>query len=99
MTIKRPSTRNRDWPYQWVSLFWSFHHLASYLWAAAILVWGLSVCQRFVQNMAYGEMATTFPQESGLPVTQQWADKIGADLYSENAGDAVTRAKAEIAKN
>lgn len=35
----------------------------------------------------------------GAPVTQQWADKIGADLYSENAGDAVVRLKAEIAKN
>ena len=30
----------------------------------------------------------------GAPVTQQWADKIGADLYAENAGDAVSRLKA-----
>ncbi len=27
----------------------------------------------------------------GAPVTQQWADEIGADVYSENASDAVNR--------
>ena len=35
--------------------------------AAAILVWGLSVLQGFVQNLAYAELATTFPKASGLP--------------------------------
>lgn len=29
----------------------------------------------------------------GAPVTQQWAEKIGADIYAENAGDAVARLK------
>lgn len=27
----------------------------------------------------------------GAPVTQQWADEIGADIYSENASDAVAK--------
>ena len=27
----------------------------------------------------------------GAPVTQQWADEIGADVYSENAADAVAK--------
>ena len=27
----------------------------------------------------------------GAPVTQQWADEIGADIYSENASDAVVK--------
>ncbi|WP_406655826.1 B12-binding domain-containing protein [Methanolobus sp. ZRKC2] len=27
----------------------------------------------------------------GAPVTQDWADKIGADIYGENAGDAVSK--------
>lgn len=27
----------------------------------------------------------------GAPVTQQWADEIGADIYSENANDAVAK--------
>lgn len=27
----------------------------------------------------------------GAPVTQQWADEIGADVYSENAADAVSK--------
>lgn len=38
-----------------------------YVSAAAILVWGLSVLQGFMQNIAYAEMATTFPRASGLP--------------------------------
>ena len=29
----------------------------------------------------------------GAPVTQQWADEIGADVYSENASDCVTKMK------
>ena len=35
--------------------------------AAAILIWGLSVIQGFIQNAAYAELATTFPKASGLP--------------------------------
>ena len=27
----------------------------------------------------------------GAPVTQQWADEIGADIYTENANDAVAK--------
>ncbi len=30
----------------------------------------------------------------GAPVTQAWADKIGADIYAENAEDAVTKLNA-----
>ncbi len=30
-------------------------------------MWGLSVFQGFMQNLAYGELATTFPNASGLP--------------------------------
>ncbi|MDV0446762.1 Putrescine transporter PotE [Methanosarcinaceae archaeon Ag5] len=40
---------------------------ATYLWAFAIVAWALSVLQGFLQNMAYGEMATAFPNASGLP--------------------------------
>ena len=29
----------------------------------------------------------------GAPVTQDWADKIGADVYGENASDVVTKLK------
>src|SRR5699024_5274760 len=35
--------------------------------AAAIIVWGLSVLQGFMQNTAYAERATTFSSASGLP--------------------------------
>lgn len=33
----------------------------------------------------------------GAPVTQDWADQIGADLYGENATDAVNKIKALLA--
>ncbi len=29
----------------------------------------------------------------GAPVTQRWADRIGADAYAEDAGEAVKKAK------
>ena len=45
----------------------SIGYFASYLYAFAIIVWGLSVFQGFMQNLAYGELATTFPNASGLP--------------------------------
>lgn len=61
----------------------SIGYLASYVWAVAILIWGLSVCQAFVQNTAYGELATAFPQESGLPgYSQRVFDNNSASNYS-----------------
>ena len=32
----------------------------------------------------------------GAPTTQQWADEIGADVYSENALDCVAKMRAAI---
>jgi len=32
----------------------------------------------------------------GAPVTQAWADKIGADIYGESANDAVSKVKAAL---
>jgi amino acid transporter len=45
----------------------SLGYLPIYVSAAAILIWGLSVLQGFMQNAAYAELATTFPKASGLP--------------------------------
>lgn len=45
----------------------SMGYLPLYMSAAAIVVWGLSVIQGFMQSAAYAEMATTFPKVSGLP--------------------------------
>ncbi len=39
----------------------------SALWAASIVLWGLSVVQGFLQNMAFAELATAFPHVSGIP--------------------------------
>lgn len=33
----------------------------------------------------------------GAPVSRDWADKIGADIYAENANDAVVKLKAIFA--
>ncbi|WP_319508685.1 B12-binding domain-containing protein [uncultured Methanolobus sp.] len=33
----------------------------------------------------------------GAPVTQEWADRIGADIYAENSGDAVNKINALFA--
>ncbi|AOT02964.1 APC family permease [Arthrobacter sp. U41] len=45
----------------------SLGYFPMYVSAAAILIWGLSVLQGFMQNAAYAELATTFPKASGLP--------------------------------
>ena len=45
----------------------SLGYIPLYMSAAAILIWGLSVLQGFMQSTAYAEMATTFTKASGLP--------------------------------
>jgi len=42
-------------------------YTVSFLWAASIILWGMSVIQGFLQNMAFGELATAFPNASGIP--------------------------------
>ena len=55
----------------------SIGYLANYLGSFAILVWALSVLQGFVQNLAYGELATAIPDASGLPGIAQKVFKRG----------------------
>lgn len=45
----------------------SIGYFTNYVWGFSIIVWMLSVFQGFMQNLAYGEMATMFPNASGLP--------------------------------
>lgn len=45
----------------------SIGYFSSYMGTAAILVWFFSIVQGFLQNTAYGELATLFPEVSGLP--------------------------------
>lgn len=45
----------------------SIGYTANYLWGAAVILWALSVVQTIFQNIAYAELATTFPRASGLP--------------------------------
>lgn len=41
--------------------------VSSIIWGLSIVVWSMSVLQGFVQNLAYGEMVTVFPNATGLP--------------------------------
>ena len=41
--------------------------VGSMIWALCIFSWTVGVIQGFVQNIAYAEMVTTFPQATGLP--------------------------------
>jgi amino acid transporter len=55
----------------------SLGYLPSYVSASAILIWGLSVVQGFFQNTAYAELATAFPEVSGLPGFVQHVFRTG----------------------
>jgi len=59
----------------------SIGYFAGYLWSFAIVVWGLSVLQGFMQNLAYGELATAFPNASGLPGIAQNVFRTGSDAH------------------
>ena len=43
------------------------YDVGSMIWALCIFTWTVGVLQGFVQNIAYAEMVTTFPQATGIP--------------------------------
>jgi len=45
----------------------SLYDVGSMIWGLCIFTWTVGVLQGFVQNIAYAEMVTTFPQATGLP--------------------------------
>lgn len=45
----------------------SLYDVGSMIWALCIFTWTIGVVQGFVQNIAYAEMVTTFPQATGIP--------------------------------
>jgi len=45
----------------------SLYDVGSMIWALCIFTWTVGVIQGFVQNIAYAEMVTTFPQATGIP--------------------------------
>lgn len=45
----------------------SIYDVSSIIWGMCIVVWTVSVLQGFVQNLAYGELVTMFPNATGLP--------------------------------
>ena len=45
----------------------SLYDVSIIVWGLCIVVWCLSVIQGFLQNLAYGEMVTVFPNATGLP--------------------------------
>ncbi len=67
----------------------SIGYTASYLWAAAIILWVASVLQGFMQNIAYGEMATAFPKASGLPGFAQAVFKTNNNVNKYDRGKLI----------
>lgn len=45
----------------------SLYDVEQLVWGLCIVIWTVSVLQGFVQNLAYGEMVTLFPNATGLP--------------------------------
>ncbi|MCL2296006.1 MAG: APC family permease [Methanomassiliicoccaceae archaeon] len=45
----------------------SLFDVSGILWAFSIVAWTVSVIQGFVQNIAFGELITTFPDAEGIP--------------------------------
>lgn len=45
----------------------SIGYFTGYVWAFSIILWGLTILLGFIQNLAFGELATVFPKASGLP--------------------------------
>ncbi len=43
------------------------YDVGSMIWGLCIFTWTVGVIQGFVQNIAYAEMVTTFPQATGIP--------------------------------
>jgi len=50
-------------------------------------------CQKYLERMLVkkGVREGVLTNIGGAPVTQAWADEIGADIYSENANEAVKK--------
>ncbi|MDR2698115.1 MAG: APC family permease [Candidatus Methanoplasma sp.] len=45
----------------------SLYDVSGILWAFSIIAWTVSVVQGFIQNAAFGELITTFPDAEGIP--------------------------------
>ena len=45
----------------------SLYDVSGLLWAFSIVAWTVSVLQGFLQNTAFGELITTFPEADGIP--------------------------------
>lgn len=61
--------------------------------ATSALMTSTMVGQKTLEEMLQKEglKGKVLSNVGGAPVTQQWADEIGADIYSENANDAVVK--------
>lgn len=65
----------------------SLYDVEQLVWGLCIVVWTVSVLQGFVQNLAYGEMVTLFPNATGLPGCAQ------AVFTKEGHGSVIDKGK------
>ncbi|NLL94735.1 MAG: dimethylamine corrinoid protein 3 [Thermoplasmatales archaeon] len=67
-------------------------HKARFVGTSALMTSTMVHQKTFEEMMAKeGLKGKVLTNVGGAPVTQQWSDEIGADIYSESAGDAVAK--------
>ena len=59
----------------------SLYDVSTIVWGLCIVVWTTSVLQGFIQNLAYGEMVTMFPEATGLPGCAQAVFSTGTKSH------------------
>ena len=76
------------------------HSIGKDIVAIMLKVAGTMVNQKTLEELLKEEgiRGDLITNVGGAPTTQQWADEIGADVYSENALDCVAKFKAKVAQ-
>ena len=59
----------------------------------SMVVVGLKFCSFWISVRADDNLVTSVKLVGGAPVTQEFADEMGADAYGANAVDCVQKAK------
>jgi trimethylamine corrinoid protein len=68
---------------------------ANIIGTSALLTTTMGAQKQLEEELAKAGLKDRFKtMVGGAPVTQRWADRIGADAFAEDAGQAVNRAKA-----
>jgi trimethylamine corrinoid protein len=73
---------------------------ANIIGSSALLTTTMDAQRRLEQELKKAGLKGTYKtMVGGAPVTQRWADRIGADAYAEDAADGVRKAKKLLGKS